>query len=535
MRNFDRIAESLFEKIRSRFDNVSLGDADSNSTQNPQDARFFNFNYVSHEGKNFGNVSISIVDSDSLKMFYGRNISKGMNEQEKKEWFHFLNNIRHFAKRNLLTFDTRDINRANLTLKDIQQAAAHDGTFQVSDIRNKIKESFEPLRGDSKKSHQKIGSVRLTINHSAVIDDEKHGARTRNIDSIFFETADGERFRSPTNSLVGSRSFAQHISNGGNMYDDKAACIHNMISEMEDMRTFVRSMKNKTFEDATTQDMVEAATERFYEIKKNLKKSSGSRGYGLFWGSYTPENSVELSDVSEMKERFVKKTFDERIEKALPHVYRAYKNRKNSNMNNDMIDQFEGWMNETMENSIYRPTDYETRRKGKNPEELGGSDAWYHRGSNPEYYGFEKGTQEYSEYMTGFDDMEEHTGPTGGKDYGVDESLSEGTWSVPETQNQIDKLQDLMNLPLEAGIDGENATNELYNIIGDDMLFDEITSIAKEDSKTDVRIFVYDWIVDNMPELKDMIDFSEMFKSMEVHTDDEEQSSIADIKKLSGI
>jgi len=523
MRNLDKIAERLFEKIRTRFDNISLGDKSSASTQNPQDARFFNFNYVSHEGKNFGNVSISIVDSDALKIFYGKNISHGMDDQEKREWFYFLKNIRQFAKRNMLTFDTRDINRANLTFKDINQAAKHDGTYQVSDIKNKIRESYNPLRGNSKKSYQQIGSVKLTVNHSAAIDEEKHGSRSRNIDSIFFETSDGERFKSPTNSLTGARAFAQHIDNGGNMYDERAVCIHEMISEMDDMKTFVRSMKHKTFEDVTTQGMVEAAIERFYEVKKNLKRSSGKRGYAAFWGSYTPEPSSELSDISELKERFVKKSFDDRLEKALPHVFRAYNNRKNSTMNNDMIENFEGWMNETVEDSIYRPEKFEARRKGKSANELGGSDAWYHRGFIPNFYGFEEESEDYAEYKNGYDSMIDHAGEQGGKDYGVDESLSEGTWSIPETHLQLDKLQELMNSPLEAGIDGENATNELYDIIGSDSLFDEIETIAKEDSKTDVRIFVYDWIMENQPDLKEKIDFTEMFKSMEVQDQPEEQ------------
>ena len=59
--------------------------------------------------------------------------------------------------------------------------------------------------------------------------------------------------------------------------------------------------------------------------------------------------------------------------------------------------------------------DFEARRRGKTPEDLGGSDAWYHRGMIPHYYGFEKGTPEFAAYIKGFKDWDE--GPSGGKQW----------------------------------------------------------------------------------------------------------------------
>ena len=46
MRELENISVSLFEKIRARFDNISLGDNKANRTSDPESARFFNFNYV---------------------------------------------------------------------------------------------------------------------------------------------------------------------------------------------------------------------------------------------------------------------------------------------------------------------------------------------------------------------------------------------------------------------------------------------------------------------------------------------------------
>jgi len=109
--DIDKVADALFEKIRGRFENVSLGDETGDATVKPEDARFFNFDYVNNEGKNYGNITISIIDNDSLKIYFSKNISEQLKGYELKQWFNFLYELRNFARRNLMTFDTRDINR----------------------------------------------------------------------------------------------------------------------------------------------------------------------------------------------------------------------------------------------------------------------------------------------------------------------------------------------------------------------------------------------------------------------------------------
>ena len=73
MRELDRIAEDLFDKIRSRFENVGIGDKEANDTTDPKNARFFNFDYISKDGENFGNITISIVDEVNLKLYFSKN------------------------------------------------------------------------------------------------------------------------------------------------------------------------------------------------------------------------------------------------------------------------------------------------------------------------------------------------------------------------------------------------------------------------------------------------------------------------------
>lgn len=59
--------------------------------------------------------------------------------------------------------------------------------------------------------------------------------------------------------------------------------------------------------------------------------------------------------------------------------------------------------------------------------------------------------------------------------------VMEGTWALPETPEAVKKLQDLMGQELIVGPDATNATEQLYDLVGDDQLFDILGDIAKVD------------------------------------------------------
>jgi hypothetical protein len=62
-------------------------------------------------------------------------------------------------------------------------------------------------------------------------------------------------------------------------------------------------------------------------------------------------------------------------------------------------------------------------------------------------------------------------------------NLSEGTWNLPETPEQLDKLKTLMTKELIVGPDATNATEQLYDLIGDDELFDRLEALAARDPR----------------------------------------------------
>jgi len=68
--------------------------------------------------------------------------------------------------------------------------------------------------------------------------------------------------------------------------------------------------------------------------------------------------------------------------------------------------------------------------------------------------------------------------------------VMEGTWALPGTEEDMAKLRELMSKPLPCGPDGEYASEQLYSLIGDDELFDNIGELADKDPDADCRELV---------------------------------------------
>lgn len=341
MREINKIAEALFEKIRDRFEDVSLGDDKAKATQDPEKARFFNFDYVVDD-KNYGNITISIIDETSLKVYFSKNISHDLTDEQQQQWYSFLRELREFAKRNLLSFEPRDITRSTLKHRDIQQVSKSDDTYSKNDV---VSESR--MYGTMNRSYEDFGPVRIKVAHAKPIMDETHGARSRNIQAVFVENDQGERFRMPFNSLIGTRAMARHISAGGAPHDEFGQHICEMVEELNKLRPFVHSMRHRQFEDVITNEMLESAFEYHSLLKNTLKKMKGKRGYNEYKESYTPALNETDVDVDSIREKFVKKVFPDKLTDALPIVHKAYKMKKENN--NPYAQQFESWANNVAE------------------------------------------------------------------------------------------------------------------------------------------------------------------------------------------
>lgn len=538
MRTTDAIAEELFDKIRNRFENVSIGDKNANSTMNPEDARFFNFDFVASNGKNFGNVTISIIDANSIKIYYSRNITNDLEDGEKEEWYKFLRNVRLFAKRNMLSFDARDITKDNLNHKDLQHAAIHQGVLSSDDITE------SKLYGTRTSSYQNLGPCRIVVKHTGIVDEESRGSRSRNIDAIFIETAEGERFKLPFKKLSGARAMAKHLSNGGAMNDRFSEHVSGIVKEMDDMKTFVRSMRNKTFEDVETSEMVETAVQRYSYLNKLLHSMAGPKGYLEAYNSLSEKSELEDSitdeDLDQMKDRFMRKIYDDRLTSALPHVMKAYHHRKDHDqtiqdevskfieseeaMITNPEDVYESMMSSTSDDIVPRILETISRWSQVSPSVVEFAERWANRYNvisedSTEEVVFEKAlaVKLATKFLKEFNSMKrsasfkartpkvpklDHVVGEFSDWMKVDEDAifeQPGPAVRPETDQQIEKLAKIMSSPLAAGPDGSNASSALQGIIEDDDLNRKFANVAKDFPDTDVRSIILSWLNEYEP------------------------------------
>ena len=66
--NLDKVAKDLYGKIKTRFNNIKMGDENANVLSKKADipnARFFEFQYEEH-GVPLGTITISIDDEDGI-------------------------------------------------------------------------------------------------------------------------------------------------------------------------------------------------------------------------------------------------------------------------------------------------------------------------------------------------------------------------------------------------------------------------------------------------------------------------------------
>ena len=130
-------SQDLFNKIRSQFSNIRLGDENGAATAEPAGAVFFEFEFK-EDADTFGSVSVSIADGETMKVFYNRNLVDKIDEDSKDEWFAFLKELKDFAVEHQLRFDVRDITKSNLTKQDYENLADTNKTVNTDEMSEEL-------------------------------------------------------------------------------------------------------------------------------------------------------------------------------------------------------------------------------------------------------------------------------------------------------------------------------------------------------------------------------------------------------------
>jgi hypothetical protein len=458
----NNIATDLFYKIRSRFSGLKLGAETGEITINPEDARFFDFDYM--EGQTpIGHVSISLAEPNSMKVYFSHGISESMDQGQKKNWYGFLKELRMFAKRRLLNFDTRDIAKDNLDKRDYEFLSqyATPSASSKDTITKPVGESImseSSLYGTKTMSFQKLMDTRLIIKHSqAVMDDMAPGARSRNISALFVENQDGERFKYPFIHLAGARAMQRHVANGGVPYDDIGKSIVQMSEEIAQLKSFSAYVVRNDLMNSDTNGIVERSSGALNSLREQVKAVSKQSHYQAYKENFQAQQPLEIPQdvVEDYTEKFTVRNFKEDIATAFPIIYRLMKESdigyddivamttqeeiqtEEEEMHNDAFDQFESWVMNLGEESAIQSTD---------PE---------------------------------------------------------------EQQSALLQLQELVSQTFPAGVDGSNAIESLRGIIEDPTLFNEIKELSKQDPEMDVRGIVQSWLELYAPEILENLDFGD--------------------------
>jgi hypothetical protein len=423
-------ARKLFDLLITRdFDPETL-DSSGKPATDPGQAEIFSFDFRAESGKDYGTVVIMLGADNNLDVYCADNVGKTMEGPDKNDWFAFLGQLKEFAVKNFMDFSTTSLNRLRYSMQG--QAAIKEGLFESWAGRRDM--SWNAGANES----------RLLIKHNRNLGEGE--ARFRYVDSLFIETAEGERFKLPFKNLTAGKAMLEHVRNGGLPYDPRGQHIVEMVNELVVLSRFKRANQGRLLE-GDTATLVEQTTAYADNLKHNLKSLTTRGGYQRYFESWTPLQITEQDLVIEgLKHLFVTQSIDQRIEDALPLIARI-------------------------------------QQQGTEMKEANIFEAWANR-------------------------------------------LMEGVWQLPDTPEKQAELVKLMSAELPVGADAINAKEQLYDLIGDDVLFDQLMDLADEDANADARQV----IINRMQEMSEYPDIAQVMTqfTMDMDTPAEPMAEIKD-------
>lgn len=214
MIDFNEFSTEVFQILRAYGKDIVLYDSDGTRVFEPKDARRM---YVIDD-----NILVSILEDgpNSAVRLY---LSPSLNLSQVSG---FLMTLRRISTQSNLLFHVKKYNK-EIKPKDFATMASVNEGVKM-DI-------MEGLYGTSKSSYLKLENARMIVRHGARIKEHVIGDRGRNIDSIFVENSQGERFKFPVTMLSGARAMTQHVNNGGTFADDVGSQIIRMAQDFKNL------------------------------------------------------------------------------------------------------------------------------------------------------------------------------------------------------------------------------------------------------------------------------------------------------------
>jgi len=511
MSNMEPISERLFAKIRGRFPSVTIGDMNGAVTDNPKLARYFDFDYM--EGNNvLGKVSVTL-DEKEVVVLYNTNIMAEADEAEKNNWYDFLKEIRFFAKKNMLNFDTRDITKSNLDKRDYAHLTKVAGEKEM--------QTESVMYGTARTSYEDCDKARLVLKHTKPINQETPGGRTQHVEAIYIESDNGERFKYPFRHLNGARALARHVSNGGNLYDDFGQHIVGLSEELNKLRKFRTYMNRSAVMAESLKGYLDIVAERVEQIKKEVHSLQRQNYYTEASKDFKPAVKEEVPEDLQNAwiDELTIRTFNEELKSVFPYIYNLVQEKnKIEEMGPEAFAEYDG-PDETQDG----PSSMGMNKYGLSAVNKGGKFISYKDGKMTGEFDSLEDLAKHQEELI----KDESITPEAEYEYALNQIVGEEDL-LSGDQEALQKLNKLMKSHFAAGVNGNNGISSLKGIIDDPELLMQIKKAGQEDADVCIRPMIMDYVEKKAPEMVSKIDTGDM---EEVSTDESGIMYKAGVKK----
>ena len=312
--NTESLNRELF-RLLSKYKPKPL-DAEGKATPVPDEADIFKFEFTK-DGEDYGTVYVTLDEDRVLTVYFGDDVSDSPGDKTPgldydDTWSGLLHQLSSWRMtKGLRGFKTQNKDRVG------------DDMARRNHMRNKdkIAEGYYPM-GKSRSYSDAVPSVKIVIEHSRVIEEGEQ--RYRNINRIFLENQDGERYLLDTKKPGIARVYARHIAEGGKVNDDRWNHVHSLCEEYSKMAGFVRATRNGQFNESA-QSLVNEGIAHYQSLRESLSRMTGKRGYNNYFENWTPSLMEDEGDETNLNELFVQETLDPRIESVMPILNRIHK------------------------------------------------------------------------------------------------------------------------------------------------------------------------------------------------------------------
>jgi hypothetical protein len=303
------------------------------------EADVFKFTFTK-DGEEYGDVFATVDDDRQIVLYYKDDVTQSPDSPTdgvgyNDSWWGFLEQLATWWPRE--GFSGR-------VLKDMSKLSNDMAKRKHMKNKDQLGEGYYPM-GRKASYSDAVPTVKIVIEHSRVIEEGEQ--RYRNINRIFLENQEGERYLLDTKKPGIARVYARHIAEGGKVNDDRWNHVHSLCEEYSKMAGFVRATRNGQFNESA-QSLVNEGIAHYQSLRESLSRMTGKRGYNSYFESWTPALMEDEGDESNLNELFVQETLDPRIESVMPILNRIHKKVSESAVDKE-ITKLEEWADSLLE------------------------------------------------------------------------------------------------------------------------------------------------------------------------------------------